>query len=196
MALSKERLDLDLQVSFLVGRQRRASELRLSQGLVDLAAPAAGLGLAGDDGECVVRRELLLSGPNRVFINGHLSTLGALRRLAATQLTLHGQSRHLILATPEAQGRFLDQAALPGSLREDLASAWRLLSAARQESAAHQQRLAEGVRELDMMRFQLGEIEAVAPQPGEQDALRREERLLATCRERSVLFLRSPEVRL
>jgi len=144
-------------------------------------------GLAGNDGECVVRRELLLSGPNRVFINGHLSTLGALRRLAATQLTLHGQSRHLILATPEAQGRFLDQAALPGSERDDLASAWRLLTVARQESAAHQQRLAEGTRELDMMRFQLGEIEAVAPEPGEQDALRQEERLLATCQERAHL---------
>jgi DNA repair protein RecN (Recombination protein N) len=144
-------------------------------------------GLAGEDGECVVRREVLLSAPNRVFINGHLGTLGQLRRLAAAQLTLHGQSRHLVLATAEAQRRFLDQVALPTTLQMELATSWQQLTEARQESAAHEQRMAEGARQLDILRFQLGEIEAVAPQPAEDDALRREERLLATCQERESL---------
>lgn len=145
-------------------------------------------GLAGEDGECVVRREVLLSAPNRVFINGHLGTLGTLRRLAAAQLTLHGQSRHLVLATPEAQRRFLDQVALTGTRQAELDTAWQQLTEARRESVAHQERMAEGARHLDILRFQLEEIEAVAPRPGENDALRQEEKLLATCQERAGLI--------
>ncbi len=144
-------------------------------------------GLAGEDGEFVVRRELATAVANRVFINDNLSTLGTLRRLMSCQVALHGQSRHLVLATPQAQGRFLDSSALPGVLREDLARAWHDLAAAAADREAHQERVALGARQVDLLRFQIGEIEAVAPRAGEDDELRRQERQLSTCQERASL---------
>jgi DNA repair protein RecN (Recombination protein N) len=110
-----------------------------------------------------------------------------LRRLADAQLTLHGQSRHLILATPKAQRRFLDDVALPVDLRKDLAAAWDSLGAACEATRVHAQRMQEGALQLDLLSFQLGEIETIAPQSGEDEALRKEERRLATHQERAGL---------
>lgn len=141
-------------------------------------------GLEGEDGELVVRRELASLVANRVFINGKLSTLDTLRRLMSCQVALHGQSRHLVLATPLAQRRFLDDAALPRALREDLARTWDALVVAATARETHQEHMALGVRQVALLRFQIGEIEAVAPRAGEDDDLRRQERQLSTFRER------------
>jgi DNA repair protein RecN (Recombination protein N) len=184
-------------VGMLLGDRADAQQIRHGQdkaiveGQFRAGSAASALlreeGLAGEDGELVVRRELATAVPNRVFINGNLSTLSTLRRLMSFQVALHGQSRHLVLATSPAQRRFLDSAALPRALREDLARAWQDLVAAAADREAHQERVALGAREMDLLRFQIGEIEAVAPRAGEDDELHRQERLLSTCQERAGL---------
>jgi DNA repair protein RecN (Recombination protein N) len=138
-----------------------------------------------DDDALVVRRELSADGPNRVFINGQIAPLATLRRMMSHQVALHGQSRHLTLAGRDAQRRFLDGACLEPRLRADLTESWRRLAQMSEARGEHERRLGHAAEKLDWLRFQLAEIDAVAPHPEEDEALRREERLLATAEERA-----------
>ena len=56
----------------------------------------------------VVRRELSIEAPNRVFVNETLTSLASLRRMMEPLVALHGQNRHLTLAGRDAQRQFLD----------------------------------------------------------------------------------------
>jgi DNA repair protein RecN (Recombination protein N) len=153
-------------------------------------AVLAAAGLDGGEGELVVRREIATAGGNRVFINGRLATLSLLRDLAAAQLALHGQNRHLTLAEAESQRRFLDGLALNAGALKELGEAWRELGAATRARAEHQERLADAARRLDTLRHQVREIEALAPRPGEDTGLRLEERRLATAADRAEISAR------
>src|SRR3954471_4015126 len=49
----------------------------------------------GDD--LVIRREVTAQGRSRAFLNGELTTAGALRDLSARLIELHGQHEHQVL---------------------------------------------------------------------------------------------------
>jgi DNA repair protein RecN (Recombination protein N) len=133
----------------------------------------------------VVRRELSTEAPNRVFVNETLTSLATLRRMMEPLVALHGQNRHLTLAGRDAQRQLLDAACLPDGLLAGLATAWRELADAVERRETHEGKLAQAAQRLDWLRFQLEELDKLAPLPAEDDELRREERLLATTEERA-----------
>src|SRR5215475_4412760 len=60
-------------------------------------------GLAADEGEIVVRRELTRSGRHRAFVNDSPVTVGLLERLGEHLVEVHGQHEHQRLAQAGAQ---------------------------------------------------------------------------------------------
>ena len=52
------------------------------------------------DQEWLVRREITAQGRSRAFINGDLTTVGALKDLATRLIELHGQHEHQTLLDP------------------------------------------------------------------------------------------------
>lgn len=122
-----------------------------------------------DDDELVLRRVVSAAGRSRAYVGGAPAPVAVLGELADQLLAVHGQSDQLRLARPSAQRAALDRYA--GLDLTDFAAAygqWRSAAAALADRTA---RAAELRREADLLSHGLGEIESVAPQPGEAEEL-------------------------
>lgn len=111
-----------------------------------------------EDGELIVGRTVPASGRSRAYLDGRMATAAALAEVTAGLVDLHGQHAHQSLLTPTAQRDALD--AFAGI---DLA----LLDAARARRRQLEQELeALGgdararAREIDLLRFQVDELDA------------------------------------
>jgi DNA repair protein RecN (Recombination protein N) len=152
----------------------RADPARVRPGADE--AVVEGLFAVGDT-EWVLRRVVPAQGRSRSYLNGELSTAAALGELCATLLEIHGQHAQQALLQPGHQRDALDHfAAL------DTAP----LRAARRHVQELHRRLDElggdersRAREIDLLRYQLDEIDRAAPEPGEEEALAADEDLLA-----------------
>ena len=117
--------------------------------------------LAGDEGQCLLRRVVEASGRSRAFINGHVATLQQLREVGERLVDIHGQHAHQSLLKPAAQRALLDAyAALDvlAGLVADLHREWQEL--ARQRELA-ERGAAELAREREELEWQVGELEAL-----------------------------------
>src|SRR5215203_372363 len=63
----------------------------------------------GDTVEVIVRRELSLSGKNRIFINGQLATQAFLKQIGPLLVAIHGQGEHAALFEPRNHLDILDR---------------------------------------------------------------------------------------
>lgn len=128
--------------------------------------------------ELILRREVSAKGQNRCFVNDTPVTLNALKTLGDLLVDLHGQHEHQSLLRPLTHVEYLDDfGGLDGLVDEYRASYQRLdalfkrLEELREREAALKERR-------DVFEFQLREIDAVEPKPGEEDSLETELRVL------------------
>jgi DNA repair protein RecN (Recombination protein N) len=125
------------------------------------------------DGSLVVHREVSAEGRSTVRLNGRTFSVGVLRDLGNLLVDMHGQHDHQALLSPDAQLEFLDRWA--GSemagLRERVASAFAEWSAARSDLSRASTGRRDREQRIDMLEFQIGEIEAADLQVGESDKL-------------------------
>ncbi len=142
-------------------------------GRPDLAALCEELGYPTEDGCLYIQREVLAEGRSTVRVGGRMAPVSVLRRIGRELVDLHGQHDHQSLLDPEAHGAMLD--AFAGDpAAEALArvrQAWEAAEALRRKLAAVRQTQRDRDQRLDMLRFQIAEIEGVRPQPGELEEL-------------------------
>src|SRR3954468_9052854 len=102
---------------------------RASADLVRTGEEAAAIEAIFESGgeELLVRREITQQGRSRAFINGELTTAGALKDLASRLIELHGQHEHQTLLDPSTHLGMLDAFAGLGTLTERVATAFALL---------------------------------------------------------------------
>ncbi len=137
-------------------------------------------GLESDGEEVVIRREISRSGRNRVFLNDRPVTLKLVGDLAPWLLRIHGQREELGLVDPELQRVWLDRCGGSGAteLHQRLAEAhteYRRLARRLEELAGDRRSRGERV---DFLRFQIAEIDDVAPEVDEEIGLRQERAVL------------------
>ena len=123
------------------------------------------------DDECLLRRVINPDGRSRAFINGNAVPLSQLKKLGELLLDIHGQHFHQSLAHRAVQRDLLDHFGDLQDLRESTAtgfSAW-------QSVAAQLQQLTEAetnrASRLDLLSFQLQELDSLALGDGEIEAL-------------------------
>ena len=132
------------------------------------------------DGErLTVERTVRRSGRTAGRIDGEPASVERLRELGARVLDIHGQSEQLTLLRPPVQLAALDAFAGLGERRARLAARVRNLRAARRELEAVSLDSRERERLLDQLRHEVAEIGDAALTPGEDEALRAEQRRLA-----------------
>jgi len=128
------------------------------------------LGLPSADG-LALRREVTAKGRSRAWVNDVAVRAATLQRIASGLLAIHGQHEQYGLADPKVQRELVD---LHGGHEKLLARVRRSYEAWR-EAAAEAGRLREARSRrqdrLDAIAFQLGEIDAADPQPGEDAKL-------------------------
>ena len=123
------------------------------------------------DGECILRRVISSDGRSRAFINSNSVPLQSLKSLGEMLLDIHGQHFHQSLGRNNVQRALLDYF---GGLTdvaietENAFSAWReKADALHALEAANEDRMAR----LDLLRFQVGEMDGLELEPGEFGAL-------------------------
>ena len=133
----------------------------------------------GDD-ILTVERTVRLSGRTAGRIGDDSAPAERLRELGARVIDIHGQSEQLTLLRPAVQLAVLDAFGGLREQRDALAAQVRELRALRREIEAIGADSRERERLLDQLRFEVDEIVHAGLVPGEDDALRREQRRLAS----------------
>ncbi|GAB3609413.1 DNA repair protein RecN [Humibacter ginsengiterrae] len=124
-------------------------------------------------GELVLSRSVAAEGRSRAVVGGRGAPVSVLGELAEQLVVVHGQSDQIRLRSATAQREALDRFA-GATLTEALDAyrqAFRRWSANREELAELIDERDRRAREADDLRVALSEIEAVAPEPGEDEAL-------------------------
>ncbi len=137
-------------------------------------------GLEGDDPAVLLfSRELRRGGRSVARINGRAVALSVLREIGDLLVDIHGQTDHLSLMRQREHVNLLDRYAGLLGPREKLAAEVRRLLAVRKELAALRRDQRELARRLDLLSFQVEEIDSAALEVGEDTALDSERRRLA-----------------
>jgi len=163
-------------VGLLLGARASSDLVRTGESLATIEA----IFEEGDERELIVRREISSQGRSRSFINGALATATALRDLSARLVELHGQHEHQALLDPLTHLPLLDEYAGSGALATAVADAWSAVRALRDQLERSRMDAREKAARLDLIAFQLGEIEKAAPKAGEDDELSATRHVLAS----------------
>ncbi|MEZ5429198.1 MAG: DNA repair protein RecN [Pyrinomonadaceae bacterium] len=140
-----------------------------------------------DEIDLIVRRELALSGRNRIFINNQLVTQTFLKKVGPFLVDIHGQGEQATLFNPATHLEILDEYAGLESLRARVAERYREMSAVKTEIENLQSDEAQKLQLLDILQFQVDEIGRANLQIGEDDALEEEKRRLNNVEKLSTL---------
>jgi DNA repair protein RecN (Recombination protein N) len=129
--------------------------------------------LAQDAEEIVLARRVGTDGRTRAYVNGRSATVADLRRLGTSLLEFYGQHEHRKLTLAAAQLEILDRFCGPeqAARREASVVAYRELSAVRAELQELRELAGARERELDLLEYELAEIEEAAPTDGEAERL-------------------------
>lgn len=127
--------------------------------------------------EIILRREMQEGGKGRVYVNNQPATVAVLRALAPELALIHAQSETISGFDDAQQRGLLDR--FGGLSTEAVAEAhtrWRALQERLAELERDEQ---DRLRLADLWTFQSREIESARPEPGEDEALETEKRVLA-----------------
>ena len=127
-------------------------------------------GFATEKGEpLLLRRSIDAQGRSRAWINGSTATAGQLKALADELVDIHGQHAWQSLTRPDAVRQLLDDyAQITTTELRSLWNTWRESLRALEDARARQATLQQ---ERERLQWQIGELDKLAPQPGEWDEL-------------------------
>jgi len=155
---------LELEASF---------DITGNKGLI-CVAEEEGLDLEGDT--FILRRVISGDGKSRCYANGRMCTVGTLSRAGEYLVDIHGQHEHQRLLRQSSHLEYLD--AYGDAQHEELLQSchglyekWREVQDSLEKASIDE---AERLREIDLLRFQAREIEAVKPVEGEMEELLKE----------------------
>ena len=144
----------------------------------------AALKLIGYDIECdgniIISRKLNTEGKSTIKINGNTVTAGMLKNITQHLVDVHGQSEHFFLLSESNQLKVID--GLLGKKAEEIKNELFILISEKKKLNSEISVLggneAERARKLDLLEYQIGEIENADLKIGEFDELRERQNLI------------------
>lgn len=138
----------------------------------ETVAYAASLGVEAEDGMLLFQRDITASGGSVARIGGRTVPLSLMRDIASKLICIHGQHANEALLNEESHIVFLDAFA-------DCETEKTTYLALYEEAAATKKRLAaivhdeqEKTRTIELLKYQIKDIDAVGPRDGEEDELK------------------------
>lgn len=125
-------------------------------------------------GECVLRRLMGSDGRSRAWVNGQAMPVQALRQLGESLVDVHGQMEYQSLMKRSAQRDLLDQHGQHGELLARVAAGWQVLKELRARRDDTERSAQDRNERLNLLRYHLSELEALAPQAHEVTELNAE----------------------
>lgn len=131
-----------------------------------------------DGGDIILRRVQLADGRTRALVNDQPVGVGTLRQIGMALVEIHGQHADRALVDAASHRAILDAHAGLGLQAREVAAAARRLREAREALLAQEARQAEIRREADYLSHAVAELEALAPESGEEAALTERRQLM------------------
>jgi DNA repair protein RecN (Recombination protein N) len=132
-----------------------------------VAEAAAQAGGELDDDVLLLARSVSAAGRSRAHVGGRSVPVGLLAELGGDLVTVHGQSDQLRLLAPARQRETLDRFAGHADLLAEYTDRWTELQQVRQRLHEVRTKAQERAQEAHLLRLGVADVEAVAPQPGE-----------------------------
>ena len=137
-------------------------------------------GIEPEAGELIIKREIAAGGKSRVFINNQPATVALLKQLAPQLASIHAQNENILAFDNLARLALLDTyAAYAGPQLGDLNTAYEAWALIGRHLSTLEHDEQDRLRMVDLWSFQKKEIESAHLQPGEDQKLEAEKRVLA-----------------
>jgi len=121
--------------------------------------------------ECIIRRTVSEKSPSKAFINGKPATVQQLRKLAEMLVDLHGQHEHQSLMKTDVQQQLLDDYAGHSALLTHVNNSYKQWHTLNTEFKKLSSAKNEQDHRLDLLRYQVNELETLNLQVGESEKL-------------------------
>lgn len=136
------------------------------------------LGYEAEDGTLILSRELSTSGKNTCRVNSRPATVAVLKEIGEYLINIHGQNDNLELMNPALHIVYIDALADIAEQLSAYRKLYRELRAVEEELSSADTDEAERLRKIDLLSFQITEIEDADVTVGEYDALTAERNAL------------------
>lgn len=148
--------------------------------LPDLKEKLRELGIEDEEDNLLLSREISRSGNNRVRINGQIATLGIIKEISPFLIDIHGQHEHQALFSEDNQREFLDHFGGRDlkNLKTQVKETYKNLQKGREELNRLRDSEKERKQRLELLEFQIKELEEADLKPGEEEQLNQEHRIL------------------
>ena len=125
-----------------------------------------------EDGSVLIQRELSLSGKGKCRINGRPASVSVLREIGECLIDIHGQHASYELMSPELHITYIDKLADIDDLLEKYRSAYSKYVSIKAELNKASLDESERERKIDLLRYQVNELELADFYVGEYEELR------------------------
>lgn len=135
------------------------------------------MGIHSDNG-IILRRDISSSGKGRAYINDTLVNVQSLFEIGKTLVDIHGQHEHESLLNCETQMSLLDYYGRLEAEREKVSSQFKAVTALKKNLEDLRSDVRDRAQRIDLIRFQINEIENISPTHGEDRLLEEEKTIL------------------
>ncbi len=136
-------------------------------------------GIEENVGELLIRREISAAGKSRTYVNDRNVTLSILSSLQPLLVEIYGQGEQRQLLSTRSQLELLDSFGQCVGLRKQVSEAFAVWKNSLKALEKLNEEYAERERTLDVLQYQVSEIDSLSPQAGEDEQLAAERKLLA-----------------
>ncbi len=127
------------------------------------------LGIAPEDNTLMLGREIKADGRSSFKLNGRPSSASVLREVGRLLINIHGQHDSGALLDPQKHGGYLDSTIPDRSIIDDFQKIYGDYVAARKALQKLDMDESEKARRIDVLKFEISDIEAAQPAEGEYE---------------------------
>ena len=124
-----------------------------------------------EDASVLVQRTILAEGKSTCRINGRPATVSALKELGKTLMNIHGQHESYHLLSPELHIHYIDESGDLNTLVKEYRNVYQELKQIQSEIGAHATDEAEKLRRIDLLTYQIEELEQANLRENEKEEL-------------------------
>ncbi len=159
-----------------------ASSAFVSAEFTDLSEKALAVideaGFELEDGELLIQREISTTGKNKCRINGRPATVSTLKEIGVQLINIHGQHESYELMSPELHISYIDKlAGLENEIEDyqEVYKKYKKLSAELKKATVDE---SERERKIDLLKYQIDELEDADLRDGEYEELNEQKSVL------------------
>ena len=129
------------------------------------------LGFEDEDGDYILQRTITAAGKNICRINGRPATLSVLREVSIFLINIYGQNEGYDFMTADSHIKYIDAIGAYHDLLEDYKNKFKVYSDLKHRLGEMTGNIQDRERKIDLLKYQIDEIDDAELEPGEQEEL-------------------------